>query len=293
MAFGSPDQATVDWATHGTGMRTAETIDTRQSKRNMVSQSMGAGTYLDPSRAYNPAADPRGWAVSPTGMGRARAPKLLRGRLSMWEREVMDVPGSNGRKSRSVNFLYNPNTVTHSYEFDASAIGPMSRQGEDVKTPVLMSGQSVAWKLYFNRQYDVNDNRGDPDKRAGVLADVQALERVMGVFKEGVGVAAQICIVVFGSTQDALPFGYYGYISSVQVNYLMFTHRMIPTVCEVDIQMAIRMVPEGTPSTASGEATQSRATSMGLTQENFAQGTSGPENARLFVQELSGLNLAQ
>jgi hypothetical protein len=259
MAFGSPTEQQVDAATRNGGFSTATTIDTRQSKIAMQEQAMGAATYLDPDRAYNPPPDARAWAVSPTGMGSARAPKLLRGRLSMWSAEKTKIPGASQKRSRSLNFLYNPNTITHSYEFDPSSIPPPSLQPDD-ESPVLMSGQSVAWKLYFNRQYDVmagNDADGNDVRNNGVLADVQALERILGVYKPGMGVSAQLVLAVFGSTRTGLPFGYFGWITQINVTYMMFTHRMIPTVAEVDIQMARRMMPttvESVPNTGAGTA---------------------------------------
>jgi len=227
------------------GYLTAETIDSRKSKIALRSQNFGVGTALSPDRAYNPPADARAWAVSPTGMGIHRAPQLLRGRISMWDAEDEVIEGASKRHARSVNFLYNPNSITHSYTFDSSAIPPPSKSPDD-KASVLMSGQSAAWKLYFNRQYETAYFPNDEDKNVGTLADVQALERLLGISKPGEGVAAQLTIVVFGATPGGIPFGYVGWITSLNVNHLMFNHRMIPTVSEVDIQMARRMMPDAT-----------------------------------------------
>lgn len=211
----------------------------------------GTGVALDPDRPFNPPAHPKAWAVPPGGMGKDRAPQLLRGRISQWGVEKRRLPGSSRERSRSLNFLYNPNTITHTYSMDTSSIPPDYRPGVDKETPNLITGQSVAWKLYFNRQYDVVDPGDDPDRRNGVLADVQALERVMGSYRPGEGVAASPALVVFGASGGAdggVPFAYWGWISSLSVNYYQFTHRMIPTVAEVDIQLSRRMAPSGIDS---------------------------------------------
>lgn len=257
--FGAPGLGLDNFVT---GNTVADTVAAPGQQAISDQTYEGTRTHLNPDRPYNPPGHPRSWGVSPTGMGRQKAPQLLRGRISMWGMEQGGpIPGASRSYSRSLNFLYNPNTITHSYSMDPNSIPPEARVALDKATPNLISGQSVAWKLYFNRQYDVADPRGDPDRKSGVLADIAALERMMGVTLPGEGIQAVPLLVVFGTTANlwdsavgvagGRPFAYWGFISSLTINYLMFTHRMIPTVCEVDIQLSRRLAPEVTaPSDA-------------------------------------------
>jgi hypothetical protein len=235
--FGEPSQSEID--RRGIGLLAPETIDTRGLRNELMATQLGLYTGLPVDQPMNPPADPDSWKVSPNAMGKARAPKLLRGRLGMWQVENQPPEGTNVRRARSINFLFNPNTISHSYAFDSSALAENARAAGD-DAPVLMSGQSVQWKLYFNRTYEVSKNARNP----GTLADITALERVLGVKKPGAGVAANQVVVIFGATEGGIPFGYTGWITNASIEHRMFSHRMIPTVTEVDIQLARRMIPD-------------------------------------------------
>jgi hypothetical protein len=285
MTFGAPTQT-------GPGLLAPDTIDSKTLKQNFIDQSKpgtaDSAAHLDPNQNYNPPFDHRIWQQPPGGMGAARAPKLLRGRLSMWER-----PNRGGRvaltpengASRSLNFLYNPTTISHSFAFNADIPPPDASSDQDVGV-ILMQGQSVNFRLIFDRQYDSayspegkDSTPGKGSDSSGVLADTTALQYMLGTYN-GEALLSTFVLVMFGATKGNKPFGYFGYIIGCEINYLMFNHRMIPTRCEVDITLARRFVPDALSmrDPATREATRgvrARAASAAIPPPELGNGDYG------------------
>lgn len=218
------------------------TIDTSKFRPILVNQSEGIGALLDPNRPMNPPFDGRITKDSYALLGKNRKPQLLRGRMGLWRPETLSLPGTGDKKLvRSVNFLYNPSEIQHSFEFDTSAVPGPSRSSDDLGKN-LMTGQSLNWTLLFNRTYEVGYHTGPADDlESGVLADTKALEYMLGT-PDGQGTQAVEVVVVFGATPGGRPWAFFGWIIQANISYLMFSHRMIPTVAKVDLTLARRWV---------------------------------------------------
>lgn len=226
------------------------TIDTSRIRGTLIGQSSGTShTHLNPNTPKNPPFDGRVTRDTYAGFGEARKPQLLRGRMGLWQPEKISIPGTGDRKyTRSVDFLYNPTTISHSFEFDQSAVPAASRQAEDLGRN-LMTGQSLNWSLLFNRTYEMAYQRS-PEDRSGVLEDTKALEYMIGT-ADGQGTQAVEVVVVFGATRGGKPWAFFGWIINASIDYLMFNHRMIPMVAKVDLTLARRWVPMEATTTVS------------------------------------------
>jgi hypothetical protein len=91
---------------------------------------------------------------------------------------------TNPQGSYSLNFLYNPSTVSVSHSLNASdqMIPPYLRQAADTGIPLRTSGGTVNFSLLFDRTYEVWDGRvGDLAHDLGVLLDVHVLYGLTGI----------------------------------------------------------------------------------------------------------------
>lgn len=236
--FGIPTQSQVT-ALKGAAYQAAAGVNTEAVLARYVAEGKSSfGTrLLDPNQRTNPPFDPRIWAV-PGGPSAPGMPKgrLLRGRMTMMHVDPTSIAGAPKLK-RALNFLWNPQTISHGYSFDSSVLPAGFQNPDDVGQPI-QNGQSVGWNLIFNRMYEVMENANHP----GVLGDTQALEYMLGAW-DGTAIRATQMLVVFGTTGDAKPFAYTGYITNANVEYTHFSHRMIPTIAAVSITLARRFFP--------------------------------------------------
>lgn len=218
------------------------TIDTSGMRGRLANQMKGVGALLDPNRPKNPPFDGRITKDSYALLGKSRKAQLLRGRMGLWKEESLQLPGASRKHTRSFDFLYNPSEISHSFEFDQSAVPGPSRSPDDLGRN-LMTGQSINWSLLLNRTYEVGYFAPPmhPDLESGVLADTKALEYMLGT-PDGQGTQAVEVVVVFGATPGGKPWAFFGWIIQASIQYLMFSHRMIPTVAKVDLTLARRWV---------------------------------------------------
>ncbi|ORT58173.1 hypothetical protein [Streptomyces sp. CB03238] len=149
-----------------------------------------------------------------------------------------------------VDFLFNPSTITVSHES-----GPMltadqrSTDGQYVNAGGI--GQ-VTFSLLYDRTYEMISNRsGNEATKRGVLADMDAFYRVTGVYDVSAkGVNARQfnpmqsynCNFYFGGV-GSNSLAYYGYISTLSVQYTHFTREMIPQRCAVNV--TVEMTQKG------------------------------------------------
>jgi hypothetical protein len=242
-SFRAANQADVDAYYRRNGNRSGYTgytsTDVNRTLGNMrLSDSYLAEAALDADQDRNPKFHP---AITARGAaGGNGAGGLIRGRLVQVAQEPTPMPGAGGGPAiasrtyrRIVQFLYNPTAINMSYSFDESQYPPVSQGMASLSTPTLGgTGQSLSWQLYFNRMYEVAENT----EHMGVLADVQALEYLMGSHS-GVGLNVVQVMAVFGNTPALKPFAFTGHIANLDVNYVQFSYRMIPTVAMVDITL--------------------------------------------------------
>jgi hypothetical protein len=191
---------------------------------------------LHPDKPVNPKFHP---AITSHGnVGGGLPSGLIRGRMTQIAREPAKFPDARNTHRRAVQFLYNPQAIAMNYSFETTALPPEAQDPTSAATPsYAASGQSLSWRLYFNRMYEVAE---DPENM-GVLADVQALEYLVGTYS-GLGMAAMEVLVVFGNTPRLRPFAFVGHIVNLDVQYLNFSYRMIPTTAMVDVSLARRFV---------------------------------------------------
>jgi hypothetical protein len=246
------------------------TIDTSKMREPLINQATkGLGALLNPNLPKNPPFDGRITKDSYAILG-PRKPQLLRGRMGLWKPEWNTLPGASKKYVRSLDFLYNPSEISHSFEFDQSAVPGPSRNDQDLGRN-LMTGQTINWSLLFNRTYEVayNGVRGGDNAdgtTSGVLADTKALEYMLGT-PDGQGTQAVEVVVVFGATPGGKPWAFFGWIIQASISYLMFSHRMIPTVAKVDLSLARRWVDMTTVAAGDNTSTPANTT---LTGENLS-----------------------
>lgn len=172
---------------------------------------------------------------------------------------------------RSCKFMFNPSVITTSYSV-AEGVTPRGELTVDqAKGLAVYPGQTgVGFSLLFDRVYDVyyGPKRGGKDlRKVGVYEDIGALEAVTGVYQSvtaayttsdstgtttdanGAAVTTDIAgglqgnmlmvpvyLIFGGGKYSAAPgLSYVGYITSMTVQWGLFSQDMIPTRCSVDI----------------------------------------------------------
>lgn len=186
---------------------------------------------------------------------------------------MRNIPGSlpNPGEVNYLYFIYNPNQIVASFQTNLSSVPPaylygnQSQQnvsaaqdptgsqlsslgGSGSSVPNLTSSQTVSWSLMFDRTYDMMYD-SNPNENRGVLKDTAALYSLMGTFESSGAVPISTPIqAVFGMTGSGQLWGFTGYISSVNVTYGIFRHNMIPSRCEIDLQMICTYVAAQAPA---------------------------------------------
>lgn len=173
-------------------------------------------------------------------------------------------------KTYTMYFLYNPNQITDSFSIDPGSLPPASLATSGIPVvPNAISAQTIAWSLFFDRTYDmINDMAGNS---RGVLHDVAALFNLIGEFETyGNTPLLNPVQVIFGmDSQSSSPgalWGFQGYITNVTITYGIFKRDMMPSRCEIDLEMTARYLPVSTPSTALLNQVQSSALNAAANQ---------------------------
>jgi hypothetical protein len=196
---------------------------------------------------------------------------ILRGFLKRSEiagRTPANDPGARGR----LYFMFNPTSLAQAWQFDQSAY--LSAQASEADRQVNLGGQTAFnFALFFERSIEVAHN---PD-HSGVLVDVDILNYIVrGVPSNLIGRTANVGVpggyidpvdtsvpaepsgVFIGQAQliDAVFSKYMtirGNVTSLQIDYVKFSHRMVPVMASVNIGMTVTAQTVGTqgiPSTA-------------------------------------------
>jgi hypothetical protein len=169
-----------------------------------------------------------------------------------------------------VNFATNPGQIPPSYLYSGSTPSSLSDiatanggtgTASSATVPNFTNSQTVSWSLIFDRTYDMIFDT-NPDENRGVLKDVAALYNLMGSFDGQAGVPVSTpCQVVFAETASSQLWGFTGFISVATITYGIFRHNMIPSRCEIDLQMT-------TVYTAATQPTLSSAQPLPVTGSN-------------------------
>jgi hypothetical protein len=257
--------------------RPGQAVDLAAVRGNIAADNGTAARLLDVNSTLNPKFDPRIYAQSTAAVRHGTGP-LVRGRLSHWDQEKTAIAGAAGTYTRALNFLYNPNAIQHQYAFNEDFPNAGSIKPED-QSRALMTGQTVMWTLLFNRTYEMHKDIEHP----GVLGDITALEYLLGGLDTGTGITSVQSLVVFGATPKLKAFAFSGWITGVTIRYGMFTHRMMPSVAEVDLSMTRRHMttdtgttPPGTTSTTEIGTADGGAAAGGATARTAAPVTRPP-----------------
>lgn len=241
---------------------------------NGMTAGLGAGSLFGVTQYSNPPLPMtafQGAAVNPYG-GDPNWPVQRVG-------VMRNIPGSlpNPGEVNYLYFIYNPNQIVASFQTNLSSVPPaylygtssvqnvnaaqdttggqLSNLGSSGSSvPNLTSSQTVSWSLIFDRTYDMMyDQR--PNENRGVLKDTAALYSLMGTFESSGAVPISTPVqCVFGMTASGQLWGFTGYISSVNITYGIFRHNMIPSRCEIDLQMICTYVAAQAPAGAGANA---------------------------------------
>lgn len=216
-----------------------------------------------------PLANPSGPAFDPYGGNPAVAPY----RVGMMRNVTGSVPGLPAPGYAALHFLYNPNQIGVSFNFNQSTTPSMYLYGEgssdqtskifssvdptnsgnsndtNSNIPAFAQAQSVSWELLFDRTYDMLYSP-DPGANRGVLKDVAALYTLLGAYEsEGAVPVSTPIQVVFGVTDNGNIWGFSGFLTSCSVTYGIFRYDMIPSRCSVSLTMTASYVGQGVPAT--------------------------------------------
>ena len=219
-------------------------------------------------------------------------------------------PGPNTPEGvYSLYFIFNPNQIVAQFGINTGSLPSLYLYGSDSSTnissegtasnpgsltnssssfagsvPNLTNSQTISWSLIFDRTYDMLFDT-NPDDNRGVLKDVAALYNIMGSFEGQSGVPISTPVqVVFAQTISGQLWGFTGYISSVTITYGIFRRNMIPSRCEVDLQMTTTYVasqspavttPSSSPGASGAAASGAALTAAGSTSVNGTLLTSG------------------
>ncbi|MFK0015756.1 hypothetical protein [Streptomyces sp. NPDC091027] len=156
-------------------------------------------------------------------------------------------PKAGGGDTYRVDFLFNPSTITVSHE--SGAILTEDQRTTDGQYIAAGGIGQVSFNLLYDRTYEMTSGGGSGNEatKRGVLADMEALYRVTGVYdvtakgakaKQLGPMQSHPCYFYFGGTAgNAL--SYYGYISQMGVQYTHFTGDMIPQRCAVNLTVEL------------------------------------------------------
>lgn len=268
---------------------------------NGMTAGLGAGSLFGITAYSNPplpAVSNTGAAINPYGGD----PNWPIQRVGV----MRNIPGSlpNPGEVNYLYFIYNPNQIVAAFATNLSSIPPAYLYGNQSQAnvnaaqqgisdggtalanlgsstsassvPNLTSSQTVSWSLIFDRTYDMMYD-SNPNENRGVLKDTAALYSLMGTFESSGAVPISTPVeAVFGMTGSGQLWGFTGYISSVNITYGIFRHNMIPSRCEIDLQMVCTYVAAQAPAGANPGG--NNAAFASTAQANGGLGTSNGNN---------------
>jgi len=234
------------------------------SSQLTIDNGMTAGYGVQDGTTSNPPA-----YQGPQGNTYGGNPNTAPRRIGVLRNVAGSLPADSTGSSPvySLYFIFNPNQIVASFATNLSSTPPAYLYNSDStqnstalgsaasgvgtllkSVPNLTNSQTVSWSLIFDRTYDMLFDP-NPDYNHGVLRDVAALYNLMGTFDSDGGVPISTpCEVVFAQTASNQLWGFTGYISSVNITYGIFRQNMIPSRCEVDLQMTTTYVAPQAPT---------------------------------------------
>lgn len=226
-------------------------------KAGFVGQSGVEG--IDYSRNINPDFDPMTNRASPYGhLG------VNRGIIVKDKTANSDVV--------TLRFLYNPTRYAMAYQMNGATFPAVYLPQDQNFVPNLITGVTLSFTLLFDR---VAESWKDP-KNPGVFVDLAVLENVCGVLDNGVLNSYPVSLYFAnqiagppGATSPGFAGKFYGVITSVAVDFLLYNKNMIPTQCFVNITMEQRW-----------QSTNASGTAATPSPPGTPPGTVGPQGPR-------------
>jgi hypothetical protein len=151
------------------------------------------------------------------------SPLLYKGRI----RDNYKIGTGGDGIRRNLYFLYNPSAITASYTLNTDVLAP-ANLAKATEIGLGVAQQSFSFTLLFNRMYEVAYDKSNK----GVNVDVEALEAMLHFTSQQPSIQFIPLKFFFGAHWSVV-----GVVNSINLRYMMFSHEMVPTHCEVDLQV--------------------------------------------------------
>lgn len=125
----------------------------------------------------------------------------------------------------TVNFLYNPSSITVDYSATAELLPAATLAPSQIGQPSGNNGPTYSFDILFDRTYEVCDG-----SQIGVLTDILALERLCGITPDAPPMV--LSPVVIGLAAN---FIIKALLTGMRVQYTHFSRYMVPMRCGVSI----------------------------------------------------------
>ncbi|WP_063728974.1 hypothetical protein [Streptomyces sp. RTd22] len=162
--------------------------------------------------------------------------------------------GPSAKSGRRVDFLFNPTTISVSHS--ASAVLSADQRSTDGNYLGASGIGQLSFSLLYDRTYELTGGFGkngvssEGAEVRGVLADVDAFYYVTGVYDDTAkGANAKKiqpmqslpCMFYFGGPTSNAALSYYGYVSSLSIEYTHFTSQMVPQRCAMTVSVELQL----------------------------------------------------
>lgn len=157
--------------------------------------------------------------------------------------EIMEYDaGTNRYGPGRVQFMYNPNEITYTFQFNSAIADPS--QTAQIPTLGALGGTVLGFTLFFDRHYEVAYG-GD---KQGVLDDLRVLKYIVGMKSDAYNfMITKTNRFILGTNHR-----FFGIINSMQARLAHFSEQMVPMVAEVMIS-AIQVPANWNPQTGETE----------------------------------------
>lgn len=152
-------------------------------------------------------------------------------------------------------FMFNPGVLSVRYGVNPTAVEEVDKTADEAAGLMTIPGStSLGFSLLFDRTYEVaygptQTNRA-PMTKLGVYRDIAALECVVGARNRFATTDAgaiqnmtfKPVYIIFGGGDGnggTLGMSFIAGITSISVNYALFSANMVPTRCSVDIEATV------------------------------------------------------
>lgn len=191
-----------------------------------------------------------------------------------------DRPLKRGRIIRAegglqVNFMFNPSVLQVGFSYDGSLPDwAKTDQSPDAPTLASVGEGNVSVDLLFDRTYEVWERQNSIAGQFGVHGDVLAFYAFLGMIDATYTVGSSWEALYPRSQIAALPtylyigdtLKYYGYIISLNIQYVHWSYDMIPTRAAVNLGFNVVLsTPQSASSGSSSSTTPTTPTTPGST----------------------------